>query len=141
MIGRRELPDIRKQEAPNAGRILGISQHFFLRQNDAGFTAREDYGLHGWNSKLVVHKIAALVREERYQYILSVLPRSTTHGEHQAATALAAIAIQRLPENIRPVLLGFDTDPSDFQPTQETQEAKCGPPRTPTFSTERPSSA
>lgn len=123
-IGRRELPEIRKQEALNAGRILGIRRHFFLGQSDARFTTHEDDGLHGWNSTLVVHKIAALVREERYQYILSVLPRSTTHGEHQAATALAAIAIQRLPENIRPVLLGFDTDPTDFQPTQKTQEGQ-----------------
>lgn len=59
-----------------------------------------------------------------YKYIFPILPRSTTHGHHQAATALAAIAIQSLPENIRPVLLGFDTDPSEFIPPPNLSEVQ-----------------
>jgi hypothetical protein len=64
------------------------------------------------------------VKKERYRYIFSVLPRSTTHGEHQAATALAAIAVAALPEKIRPSLLGFDTDATDFPVPQKTQEGQ-----------------
>ena len=123
-IGRKELPEIRKKEALNAGKVLGIKRHFFLGQKDERFTTDEDSGLHGWDSTLVIHKIAALVRENHYQYVFSILPRSTTHGEHQAATALAADAIRALPENIRPVLLGFDTDPANFQPAQNLQEGQ-----------------
>lgn len=114
-IGRKELPAIRRKEALNAGRVLGINQHFFLNQKDQHFTTdEEDSEKYGWNSELIISRIEALVRQKRYKYIFVILPRSTTHGHHQAATALAAIAIQRLPENIRPVLLGFDTDPEDF---------------------------
>ena len=122
--GRKELPEIRKKEALNAGRVLGIERHFFLGQKDELFTTDEDDGLRPWSSALVVHKIAALVKKERYQYIFSVLPRSTTHGEHQAATALAAIAVAALPEDIRPALLGFDTDPTNFQTTQKVQDSQ-----------------
>jgi hypothetical protein len=64
----------------------------------------------------------SLVRTEHYKYIFSVLPRSTTHGHHQAATGLAAIAIHSLPEDVRPVLLGFDTDPAEFVAPSHTSK-------------------
>jgi|HubBroStandDraft_5_1064220.scaffolds.fasta_scaffold75050_2 LmbE family N-acetylglucosaminyl deacetylase len=122
-IGREDLPAIRREEALNAGRILGIRRHFFLNQKDDAFTTDEEDGpKHGWNSTLITDKIEALVKKEHYQYIFSILPRSTTHGHHQAATALAAIAIQDLPEKIRPVLFGFDTDVTDFVPSQQVHD-------------------
>lgn len=117
-IGRKELPAIRKKEAINAGRILGIRKHFFLGQKDQRFTTDEEDGPeHYWNSIFITSKIAELVRREHYKYVLTVLPRSTTHGHHQAATLLAASAIRALPESVRPVQLGFDTDAADFIPT------------------------
>jgi LmbE family N-acetylglucosaminyl deacetylase len=122
-IGRRELPAIRRKEALRAGRILGINRHFFLNQRDEGFTTDEKDGLnHGWNSPFITDKIVALLRREHYQYVFSILPRSTTHGHHQAATAFATKAIHSLPERIRPVLLAFDTDPTDFIPAQNVQD-------------------
>src|SRR5579883_1848599 len=36
--GRKELPAIRKQETLNAGKILGIRNHYFLDQKDEKFT-------------------------------------------------------------------------------------------------------
>ena len=114
-IGRKELPAIRRKEAINAGKVLGIQKHFFLGQKDERFTTDEEEGPnHGWNSALITGKIATLVKRGHYKYVFSVLPRSTTHGHHQAATELAACAIQRLPENLRPVLLGFDTDAAEY---------------------------
>jgi N-acetylglucosamine malate deacetylase 2 len=116
-IGRKELPTIRRQEAINAGKVLGIRKHFFLGQKDDNFTLDADDGPdHNWNPAFIRARIVALVKTEHYKYVFALLPRSTTHGHHQAATALAAIAIQSLPENLRPVLLGFDTDPSEFAP-------------------------
>jgi N-acetylglucosamine malate deacetylase 2 len=32
--GRKELPDIRRRETINAGKVLGIRKHFFLGQKD-----------------------------------------------------------------------------------------------------------
>jgi hypothetical protein len=82
----------------------------------------EDGQKHGWNTTYITNKIEALVKQEHYSYIFCVLPRSTTHGGHQAATVLAANAIQQLPETLRPVLLGFDTDPTEFKPTHGPQD-------------------
>jgi len=122
-IGRKELPAIRRKEAINAGRVLGIQKHFFLGQKDERFTTDEEEGPnHGWNSALITTKIATLVKRRHYRYVFSVLPRSTTHGHHQAATALAAYAIQTLPENVRPVLLGFDTDASEYVPPPSAEK-------------------
>jgi LmbE family N-acetylglucosaminyl deacetylase len=123
-IGRKELPLIRKKEDINAGRILGIRRHFFLNQKDQHFTTDEKDGAkNGWDTGLVIGKITAVVYKEHYQYIFCILPRSTTHGHHQAAAALAASAVHKLPETIRPVILGFDTDAADFN-TRETPQGQ-----------------
>jgi LmbE family N-acetylglucosaminyl deacetylase len=113
--GRKELPAIRREETLKAGKILGIRDHFFLEQKDQVFTTDRDSGLkHLWNSAYVQQTITDLIRGQHYQYVFAILPRSTTHGHHQAVTALAVRAIQSLPVDLRPVLLGFDTDPSDY---------------------------
>ncbi|KAA6460433.1 PIG-L family deacetylase [Acidobacteria bacterium AB60] len=117
-VGRRELPAIRRREAVNAGKVLGIRSHYFLDQVDRHFTTDERDGTkYGWNSDLITSRLQALIRKERYKYVFALLPRATSHGYHQAATALAASAIQALPSNIRPVLLGFDTSPARFEPS------------------------
>jgi LmbE family N-acetylglucosaminyl deacetylase len=122
-IGRKELPAIRRKEAINAGKVLGIQKHFFLGQKDERFTTDEEEGPnHGWNSALITARIATLLKRGHYKYVFSVLPRSTTHGHHQAATALAAHAIQTLPDNLRPVLLGFDTDADDYVPSPQAEK-------------------
>jgi LmbE family N-acetylglucosaminyl deacetylase len=124
-IGRKELPAIRRKETINAGKILGIQKHIFLNQKDEHFTTDEEEGpKHSWDSAFVTNKIETLVRRGHYKYVLSVLPRSTTHGHHQAATTLAAYAIGVLPEELRPVLLGFDTDPARYVPSPEADKTQ-----------------
>jgi len=116
-VGRRELPAIRRREAINAGKVLGIRSHYFLDQVDQHFTTDErDGARYGWKSALISSRIQALIRQEKYRYVFALLPRATSHGYHQAATSLAASAIQALPPNLRPVLLGFDTNPARFEP-------------------------
>jgi LmbE family N-acetylglucosaminyl deacetylase len=129
-VGRRELPTIRRREAINAGRVLGIRTHYFLNQRDKHFTTdSRDAVDFGWNSQLITSRILSLMRTEHYRYVFSVLPRATTHGSHQEATSLAASAIQALPVNLRPVLFGFDTDPTRFTlttPLQQLQDWGAG---------------
>jgi LmbE family N-acetylglucosaminyl deacetylase len=125
--GRRELPAIRREEALRAGKIIGIRDHYFLDQKDEQFTTNKDEGLNRlWNTDFITSEIAELIRGQQYQFVFAVLPRSTTHGHHQAATILAARAIQSLPEPIRPVLLAFDTDGAPAsQGAAETQWPYC----------------
>jgi N-acetylglucosamine malate deacetylase 2 len=113
--GRKELPAIRKEETLNAGKVLGIKDHYFLDQKDEKLTTDSNEGLtHLWDTTFVTNTIADLIKGRHYQYVFVVLPRSTTHGHHQAATVLASRAIQSIPEASRPVLLGFDTEASDY---------------------------
>jgi N-acetylglucosamine malate deacetylase 2 len=115
--GRKELPAIRREETLKAGKVLGIRDHFFLEQKDQVFTTDRDSGLkHLWDSGYIQQTITDLIKGQHYQYVFAILPRSTTHGHHQAATALAARAIRALPVELRPVLFGFDTDPSEYVP-------------------------
>ena len=115
--GRKELPAIRKEETLNAGRILGIQDHYFLDQKDEMFTTDENEGLnHLWDTEFITHTIADLIRGKRYQYVFTVLPRSSTHGHHQAATILALRAVDSLPDAMKPVVLGFDIDGAEYKP-------------------------
>jgi LmbE family N-acetylglucosaminyl deacetylase len=128
--GRRELPAIRRGETLRAGKILGIRDHFFLEQKDQVFTTDRDSGLkHLWDSGYIQQTISDLIRGQRYQYVFAILPRPTTHGHHQAATAFAARAIQSLPLDLRPVLLGFDTDPGEYLPLSGFGESQGWTPK------------
>jgi hypothetical protein len=100
--------------------------HFNRRdKNDSPRSTDEQEAEHdGLNPLLVTAKIAALIRQERYKYIFVDLPRATTHGYHQAAALLTAAAIQSLPQNLHPVLLGFDTDASNFIPPSIVQKTQ-----------------
>ena len=121
--GRKELPAIRRKEALNAGRVLGIREHFFLNQKDEGFTTDVNDGTrHGWDSAAITHRIEDLIQKRHYKYVFTILPRTTTHGQHQAATALAADSIHAMPQASRPTLLGFDTDASQFDTEHKVQE-------------------
>jgi LmbE family N-acetylglucosaminyl deacetylase len=119
-VGRKELPGIRRKEAINAGRVLGIRQHYFLNQKDERFTTDSQAGgKSGWNTNLIKHSITHAVRKDHDAFIFCILPRASTHGAHQAAAALTAAATRELPDSVRPVILGFDTDAMDFDPAPD----------------------
>lgn len=121
-VGRKELPAIRREETLNAGRILGIRDHYFLDQKDETFTTDENEGLSRlWDTEFITHTIADLIRGKQYQYVFTVLPRSSTHGHHQAATILTLRAVASLPDAMKPVVLGFDTDGAQYQSEQKEE--------------------
>jgi LmbE family N-acetylglucosaminyl deacetylase len=136
-VGRKELPAIRREETLNAGRILGIQDHYFLGQKDEMFTTNENEGLnHLWDTAFITHTIADLIYGKHYQYVFTVLPRSSTHGHHQAATILALRAVESLPDAIKPVVLGFDTDGAEYRPAQKSDDIFGWTP-TPSFAFNR----
>jgi len=123
-VGRKELPAIRREETLNAGRVLGIREHYFLDQKDETFTTDENEGLTNlWDTEFITTTIADLIRGKHYQYVFTILPRSSTHGHHQAATILALRAVASLPEAMKPVVLGFDTNSAEYRPAQKNQDA------------------
>jgi LmbE family N-acetylglucosaminyl deacetylase len=87
--GRRQLPEIRRREALQAGKILGIRRHYFLGQKDSQFTKDGSEPLHGlWDRAAVSAKLRSTLQREKYAYIFVLLPTAETHGHHQAAALI-----------------------------------------------------
>lgn len=134
-VGRDRLPALRKAEAERAGRILGIRKHWFLDQRDARFTLNGREAFSGiWDTDFVAQFLSAKLKQEKYDFVVIMLPTPETHGHHQAAGLLTAEAVRRLPESERPVLLGAEasgTEAPSFKaradnPLFETASAEPG---------------
>ena len=111
---RARLPEIRRQEALAAGRILGIRRHYFLGQRDDGVSRDVDDTLQRlWDSAGVLRSLEGLMRRERYDFVFTTLPTAQTHAHHRAAAVLTLQAVCRLPEAARPVVLAADPDDED----------------------------
>jgi LmbE family N-acetylglucosaminyl deacetylase len=95
--GRANLSEVRKKEAINAGKILGIQRHYFLDQRDLGFeTEAKLASTSNWDYAYVRGFLSSLLIRERYDAVFTLLPTAETHGHHRAATLLALQAIAEL---------------------------------------------
>ena len=107
--GRRALPEIRKRELLEAGRIMGITNHFFLDERDVRYTQgiEEVLGEH-WNAGVVPGEVERRLVAGDYDFVFTLFPSPGTHGGHKAATITALDAVQRL-TGAKPVVLGCQT--------------------------------
>ncbi|WP_184547946.1 PIG-L family deacetylase [Mucilaginibacter sp. FT3.2] len=108
--GRANLPAIRKKELSNAGRILGVNQYYFANQLDAHYTLDEKEPLDtSWNTQAIKKQLNQVLLNNHYDFVFTLLPETTTHGQHKAATLIALGAIAALPIANRPIILGAAT--------------------------------
>jgi LmbE family N-acetylglucosaminyl deacetylase len=115
--GRANLPAIRKQETMNAGRILGTRRQYFLDQPDDGFTntcAEAQCGQ--WDPVRIDAALTGLLASESYDFVLILLPREQEHGHHRAAALFILRAVETLPPESRPVVLGAEVGRADEEP-------------------------
>lgn len=103
--GRARLPDIRKQEMFQAGRILGIGEFFFLDQLDQGFTQDIKEALAGWDQQSVSQRLNQVLTTTHYDFVLTLFPTNETHGHHKVATMFALQSVAML-QGEKPVVLG-----------------------------------
>jgi LmbE family N-acetylglucosaminyl deacetylase len=105
-VGRAALPEIRKRELMDAGRILGISNHFFLDELDLRYTQDIDevLGQH-WRKGVVLPEVQRRVAGGSYDFVFTLFPSPETHGGHKAATLTALSAVQQIGGS-KPVVLG-----------------------------------
>ena len=97
--------------------MLGVRNHHFFDQPDRRFTLEMESALEQqWDVGLLRRSLRALMEREQYDFIFALLPCSSTHGHHQAATLLAAEVIAALPAGQRPVLLAADAGPAGERP-------------------------
>ena len=116
-VGRAELPDIRKQELLNSGRIMGVSRHYFLDEPDKQYTQDVDEVLtQHWNDGAVEPTVLHRLENGHYDFVLALFPTPDTHGAHKAATLTAISAVQKMKAE-HPVVLGCQ-DSSSQQQTQ-----------------------
>ena len=126
-VGRSRLPEIRKRETLAAGRIMGVRRHWFLEQKDARYTLDRDEALRIWDTQAITSFLTRLIAKEQYSYIFVLLPTADTHGHHQAAAELAMEAADRLPVELRPVVLGGDPAKAN-EPVRDFASAIPGSP-------------
>jgi LmbE family N-acetylglucosaminyl deacetylase len=113
-VGRSLLPRIRQDEARRAGRILGIRHQWFLNERDDHFTLDVGEVLQKmWRQDRVEEWLVRRLQKGHYDLVFVLLPTEDTHGEHKAASILALRAVQQLPANRRPVVLGVQASPSE----------------------------
>ena len=106
-VGRRYLPQIRKNELQAGGRIIGIRNYFFFDQIDHEYTKDEKVVLQQvWDLPYVTRRLHDILRNGSYDFVFCLLPTAETHGHHKAATLLALRAVAELPQSLRPVILG-----------------------------------
>jgi len=105
-IGRAALPEIRKRELLDAGRILGIANHYFLDRRDARYTQDIDevFTQH-WPSGAVLPEVERHLASGAYDFVFTLFPSPETHGAHKAATITALDAVQKMGAG-KPVVLG-----------------------------------
>jgi N-acetylglucosamine malate deacetylase 2 len=108
-VGHAALPEIRKRELLDAGRILGIANHFFLDEKDVRYTQDIDevLGQH-WRPGVVLPEIERRIAAAPYDFIFTLFPTPGTHGGHKAATITALNAVQQMAGR-KPVVLGCQT--------------------------------
>jgi N-acetylglucosamine malate deacetylase 2 len=113
-VGRAALPEIRKRELLEAGRVLGIANHFFLDERDVRYTQdiEEVLGEH-WRAGVVQPEVERRIATGHYDFVFTLFPSPETHGGHKAATITALNAVQqtaeRRPVGRMPVVLGCQT--------------------------------
>ena len=106
-IGRRNLPRIRQQELKKAGHVLGVAHYYFMNQRDSHYGLDEHDPLDtSWDVSAVNKKLNKLIVSNHYDMVFCLLPEPSTHGAHKAASLLALNAVENLPINKRPLILG-----------------------------------
>jgi LmbE family N-acetylglucosaminyl deacetylase len=107
-VGRAALPEIRKRELLEAGKILGIANHFFLDEHDVRYTQDIDEVLNQhWRPGVVLPEVERRMAEGHYDFVFTLFPSPDTHGGHKAATITALNAVEQTEgRGARPVVLG-----------------------------------
>ncbi len=108
VIGRKNLPLIRKKEMMAAGEIVGISNYFFFDQVDDYYNRNEKPYLQGknWDISYIERRLDGILDKGGYDYIFCLVPHEGQHAHHKAASLCAIRAVQRFKGVKKPIVLG-----------------------------------
>ncbi|WP_428658131.1 PIG-L family deacetylase [Runella sp.] len=108
VVGRKNLPLIRKKEMMAAGEILGIGNYFFFDQIDDYYNRNEKPYLQGknWDINYIERRLDGILAKGQYDYIFCLVPHEGQHAHHKAASLSALRAVQRYKGSKPPIVLG-----------------------------------
>ncbi len=108
VVGRKQLPLIRKKEMMAAGEVMGIGNYFFLDQRDDFYNRNEKPYLAGknWDISLIEKRLDEILQRGNYDYIFCLVPDDGQHAHHKAASICALRAVQRCKGTKKPIALG-----------------------------------
>ena len=108
VVGRKNLPRIRKQEMKASGEILGIKNYYFFDQRDDFYNRDEKPYLQGkrWNMAYVEQRLDSILTTGQYNYVFCLIPHEGQHAHHKTASLSALRAVQRYKGPKKPIVLG-----------------------------------
>ncbi|AXE17503.1 PIG-L family deacetylase [Runella rosea] len=108
VVGRKNLPLIRKKEMMAAGEILGIGNYYFFDQIDDYYNRNEKPYLQGknWDISYIERRLDGILAKGQYDYIFCMVPHEGQHAHHKAASLSALRAVQRYKGPKPPIVLG-----------------------------------
>lgn len=111
LVGRSELPRIRKKELMEAGDIMGIRQYYFFDQTDDYYNFNPVPYVTGkkWDIPFIEKKLDRILADGQYDFVITMLPYSGQHAHHKTAIIMALRAIQRMKGQKRPVIIAGST--------------------------------
>ncbi len=111
LVGRSELPRIRKKELMEAGDIMGIRQYYFFDQPDDYYNLNPVPYVTGkkWDVPFIEKKLDRILAVGQYDFVITMLPYAGQHGHHKTAVIMALRAIQRMKGQKRPIIIAGST--------------------------------
>jgi len=120
-VGREYLPGIRKRELMAGGKIVGLRNYFFFDQVDKEYSEDISNPLQGWDIEWIKQRLQQILRDGNYDFVFTMMPSKDTHAHHKASAILALQAIEKLPEDERPIVLATDIVSSTDDSTDYSQ--------------------
>ncbi|MEO8209765.1 MAG: PIG-L family deacetylase [bacterium] len=116
-IGRKYLPEIRKKELEEGGKIVGVRNYYYFDQKDHKYITTENIkevlDSNIWDIQYIRNKLKEIMTTEKYDYVFIIIPTMGTHAHHSAAGILALETVNSLDSNGRPIILGGSSSRKD----------------------------
>lgn len=107
-VGRAYLPGIRKRELMAGGKIVGLRNYFFFDQVDDEYSKDISRPMKSWDTDWIKQRLHKILQEQNYDFVFTMMPSKDTHAHHKASAIFALQAVQKLPEQDRPIVLATD---------------------------------
>jgi LmbE family N-acetylglucosaminyl deacetylase len=143
VTARNHLPLIRKQEILDAAKIMGMRNIYFMEQPDDWYTTDPTPYISGknWNIPYVESRMDNLLKDQGYDFIITMLPHAGQHGHHKTAVLMGLRAVKRFKGAKKPIIIAgspmtLSSKPLDFTELAGFPETKIKP-GAPTFTLNR----